>query len=166
MSNYFIKYLGLLPLYLLLQVLVLNEVLFSSYINPFLYVLLIITLPLRTPKWFLLSYAFLLGLSIDFFSGSLGFHSTATVLIAFVKPLISKITIPHNILGETDEITLKKVGNKAFITFSLFLILIHNSCLFITEHLSFNLDLLGKIIASSVVTLIIILITQLFQQDK
>jgi len=166
MNNYFIKYLGLLPLYLLLQVLVLNEVLFSSYINPFLYVLLIITLPLRTPKWFLLSYAFLLGFSIDLFSGSLGFHSTATVLIAFVKPLISKITIPHNILGETDEITLKKVGNKSFITFSLFLILIHNSCLFIAEYLSFNLDLFGKIIASSVITLIIILITQLFQQDK
>jgi rod shape-determining protein MreD len=166
MNNYFIKYLGLLPLYLLLQVLVLNEVLFSSYINPFLYVLLIITLPLKTPKWFLLSYAFLLGFSIDLFSGSLGFHSTATVLIAFVKPLISKITIPHNILGETDEITLKKVGNKSFITFSLFLVLIHNSCLFITEHLNFNLNLCGKIVASSVVTLIIILITQLFQQDK
>ena len=133
MNNYFIKYLGLLPLYLLLQVLVLNEVLFSSYINPFLYVLLIITLPLRTPKWFLLSYAFLLGFSIDLFSGSLGFHSTATVLIAFVKPLISRITIPHNILGETDEITLKKVGGKSFSAFSLFLILIHNSCLFITD---------------------------------
>ena len=166
MNNYFIKYLGLLPLYLLLQVLVLNEVLFSSYLNPFLYVLLIITLPLRTPKWFLLSYAFLLGFSIDLFSGSLGFHSTATVLIAFVKPLISKITIPHNILAETDEITLKKIGSKSFITFSLFLIIIHNSCLFITEYLSFNFHLIGKIIASSVVTLIIILITQLFQQDK
>jgi rod shape-determining protein MreD len=166
MNNYFIKYLALLPLYLLLQVLVLNEVLFSSYINPFLYVLLIITLPLKTPKWFLLSYAFLLGFSIDLFSGSLGFHSTATILIAFVKPLISKITIPHNILAETDEITLKKIGGKSFITFSLLLIIIHNSCLFITEHLNFNLDLLGKIIASSIVTIIIILITQLFQQEK
>ena len=166
MNNYIIKYLGILPFYILLQVLVLNEVLFSSYLNPFLYVLLIITLPLKTPKWFLLSYAFLLGFSIDLFSVSLGFHSTATVLIAFAKPLISKITIPHNILAETDEITLKKVGNKSFITFSLFLVLIHNSCLFITEHLSFNLDLLGKIVASSVITLIVILITQLFQQDK
>jgi rod shape-determining protein MreD len=145
---------------------VLNEVLFSSYLNPFLYVLLIITLPLKTPKWFLLSYAFLLGFSIDLFSGSLGFHSTATILIAFVKPLISKITIPHNILAETDEITLKKIGGKSFITFSLLLIIIHNSCLFITEHLNFNLDLLGKIIASSIVTIIIILITQLFQQEK
>ena len=166
MNSHFIKYLGLLPLYVLLQVLVLNEVLFSAYINPFLYVMLIISLPLKTPKWFLLIYAFLLGVSIDLFSGSLGFHSTATILIAFIKPVISKITIPHNILGDTDEITLQKVGYKSYITFSIFLILIHNSCLFITEHLSFNIALFGKILASSVATLIIILITQLFQRDK
>ena len=166
MNKHFIKYLGLLPFYVLLQVLVLNEVLYSAYINPFLYILLIISLPLKTPKWFLLVYAFLLGFSIDIFSGSLGFHSTATVLIAFLKPFISKITIPYNILGESDEITMKKIGTKSFITFSLFLILIHNSCLFIIEHLSFNLALSGKILASSVATLIIVLITQLFKQGK
>jgi len=166
MNKYFIKYLGLLPVYVLLQIVVLNEVLFSAYINPFLYIILIISLPLKTPKWFLLIYAFLLGFSIDLFSGSLGVHSTATILIAFVKPFINKITIPHNILADTDEITLKKVGNKAFITFSFFLILLHNICLFITEHLSVNLALFGKIMASSLVTLIIVLITQLFQQDK
>tara|TARA_B100000767_G_scaffold188888_1_gene176229 strand:- start:116 stop:601 length:486 start_codon:yes stop_codon:yes gene_type:complete len=160
------KYLFLLSVYVLLQVLVLNQVLFSAYINPFLYVILIISLPLNTPKWFLLFYAFLLGFFIDIFSGSLGFHSTATILIAFFKPFISKITIPHNILGDTDDITLKKIGNKAFITFSLFLILIHNSCLFIIEHLSFNLAIAGKILASSIVTLIIVLIAQLFHQKK
>ena len=166
MNKLYFKYLSLLPIYILLQVLVLNQVLFSAYINPFLYILLIISLPLKTPKWFLLIYAFLLGFCIDLFSGSLGFHSTATILIAFVKPFIGKITIPHNILGDTDKITLKKVGNKAYITFSFFLILIHNSCLFITEHLSVNLALFGKIMASSLVTLIIVLITQLFQQNK
>ena len=166
MSKYLAKYLLLLPVYVLLQALVLNQILFSAYINPFLYVILIISLPLKTPKWFLLFYAFLLGFFIDLFSGSLGFHSTATILIAFLKPFISKITIPHNILGYTDEIKLKKIGNKAFITFSLFLILIHNSCLFIIEHLSFNLAIAGKILASSIVTLIIVLIAQLFHQKK
>jgi len=166
MNKYFAKYLFLLPAYVLLQALVLNQVLFSAYINPFLYVILIISLPIKTPKWFLLFYAFLLGFFIDLFSGSLGFHSTATILIAFFKPFISKITIPHNILGDTDEITLKKIGNKAFITFSLFLIFIHNSCLFIIEHLSFNLAIAGKILASSIVTLIIVLIAQLFHQKK
>ena len=162
MNKYFTKYLFLIPVYVLLQVLLLNQILFSAYINPFLYIILIIGLPIKTPKWFLLIYAFLIGFFIDIFSGSLGFHSTATVLIAFFKPFISKITIPHNILGETDEITLNKIGNKAFITFSLLLIIIHNSCLFIIEHINFNLDIISKILFSSFVTLILVLITQLF----
>jgi len=166
MNKYFAKFILLIPAYVLLQVLVLNQILFYAYINPFLYVILIITLPLKTPKWFLLIYAFFLGFLIDLFSSSLGFHSTATILIAFLKPFISKITIPHNILGDTDKITLKKIGNKAYITFSILLILIHNSCLFIIEHLNFNMAIAGKILASSIITLIMVLIAQLFHQKK
>ena len=118
MNKYYTKYLGLLPLFVLLQILVLNEILFFTYINPYLYLVLIISLPLKTEKWFLLVYAFVLAFFIDLFEGSIGFHSTATVFIAFIKPTISKITIPHNILEDTDQITLAKIGSKAFITFS------------------------------------------------
>ena len=166
MNKLYFKYLSLLPIYILLQVLVLNQILFSAYINPFLYILLIISLPFKTPKWFLLIYAFFLGFVIDLFSSSLGFHSTASVLIAFIKPIISKIAIPHNILGEMDEISLQKIGLKAYTTFSFLLILIHNSCLFILEHLNFNFTIFSKVIASSVITLVIILITQLFIWQK
>ena len=58
------------------------------------------------------------GFIIDLFSDSIGFHSTALVFMAFIKPFISKLTIPHNILSETDKITLNKVGPKSFITFT------------------------------------------------
>ena len=166
MNKLYFKYLSLLPIYILLQVLILNQILFSAYINPFLYLLLIICLPHKTPKWFLLIYAFLLGFFIDLFSSTLGFHSTASVLIAFIKPSVSKISIPHNILGEMDEICLQKIGVKSYITYSLFLIIIHHSCLFTLEHLSFNFIIFAKIIGSSIVTLIIILITQLLISKK
>jgi len=166
MNKHFIKYLSLLPLFVFLQVLVLNEILFFSYINPYLYLTLILSLPLKTPKWFLLLYAFLLGFFIDLFGGSLGFHSTATVLIAFLKPAISKITIPHNILEDNDEICMNKIGNKSFITYSMTLLLFHNAVLFLLEHLSLSFSILGKIIASSFFTLILILIMELFKTKK
>ena len=166
MNKLYFKYLSLLPIYILLQILVLNQILFSAYINPFLYILLIISLPFKTPKWFLLIYAFFLGFVIDLFSSMLGFHSTASVLIAFMKPIISKITIPHNILGEMDEISLQKIGVKAYTTFSSLLILIHSSCLFILEHLNFSFTIFSKVIGSSVITLIIILIAELFIWKK
>ena len=166
MNKYYLKYLRLLPLFILLQVLVLNEILFFTYINPYLYLALIISWPLKAPKWFMIIYAFILGFCIDIFEGSLGFHSTATVFIAFIKPTISKFTIPHNILGDTDEITLNKIGNKAFIIFSFLMIIIHNKILFILEHLHFNFHVAGKILASSMVTLILVLILEIFNSSK
>lgn len=166
MNKHYVKYSGLLIIFVLLQALILNEVLFFTYINPYLYLSLIISLPLKTSKSFLLIYAFILGLSIDIFVGSLGFHSTATVFIAFIKPAIAKITIPYNILEDTDEITLHKIGNKSFIVFSLLIILIHNCMLFILEHLHFNSQILGKIIASSIVTLLLVLILEIFKFSK
>ena len=166
MNKYFIKYLGLIPLFVLLQVLVLNEILFFAYINPYLYLILIISIPLKTPNWLLLFYAFLIGFLIDLFSGSLGFHSTATVFIAFIKIGLAKITIPYNILEDMDEITLNKIGSKSYIVFSFLMILIHNSLLFSLEYLYFNLQILGKIISSSIVTLVLVLILETFKSSK
>mgnify|MGYP003691144303 FL=1 len=166
MNKHFIKYLSLLPLFVLLQVLVLNEILFFSYINPYLYLALILSLPLKTPEWFLLVYSFLLGFFSELFAGSLAFHYTVSVLIAFLKPAISKITIPHNILEVNDEICMNKIGNKSFIMYSLILLLFHNTVLFLLEHLSLSFSILGKIIASSFFTLILILIMELFKTKK
>lgn len=166
MNKYFIKYLGLIPIFVLLQVLVLNEILFFAYINPYLYLTLIISMPLKTPNWLILLYAFLIGFLIDLFSGSLGFHSTATVFIAFIKIGLAKITIPYNILEDMDEITLNKIGSKSYIVFSFLMILIHNSLLFSLEYLDFNLQILGKIISSSIVTLVLVLILETFKSSK
>ena len=166
MNKYYIKYLALLGVFVLLQVVILNKILFFTYINPYLYLALIISWPLKAPKWFLLVYAFILGFCIDLFGGSLGFHSTATVCIAFIKPVIAKIAIPHNILGDADEITLNKIGSKSFIIFSFLIILIHNNILFILEHLDFNFHILSKIVASSLVTLVLVLILEVFKSSK
>tara|TARA_B100001142_G_C14276797_1_gene633146 strand:- start:99 stop:602 length:504 start_codon:yes stop_codon:yes gene_type:complete len=166
MNKYYIKYILLLPLFVLIQVLILNEILFFTYINPYLYLALILSWPLKTPKWILLIYAFVLGFFIDLFGGSLGFHSTATTFIAFIKPTIARITIPHNILGDTDKITLKKIGSKPFIIFTFIIIIIHNAILFVLEHLHINFHITAKIIASSLVTLILILILELLNSSK
>ena len=146
----------------LVQVLVLNQVLFSSYINPFIYILLIISLPIKTPSWFLLIFAFSNGFLIDIFSGTIGFHSSSNVLIAALKPLITKITIPHNILNDTDEINAKKIGIKSYFLYSLILISIHHLCLFMIEHAEINIFILAKIFLSTIFSFIIIFIAQQF----
>ena len=167
MNNELFKYLWLLPLFVIIQVFVLNEILFANYINPFIYVLLIITLPKKTPNWFLLIYAFILGFSIDLFCGSIGFHSTATVLVAYLKPAIVSITLPHNIITDEDDLFMHKLGAHTFTAYSFLLILIHHTTLFLLEHMHLNVTLLFKIILSSIVSGVLIFITQfLFYKKK
>ena len=133
MSSIYKKYILLLPLYVIIQIMILNQILFFSYINPYLYIILIVTLPLKTSSIFLFVYSFILGFCIDIFSMSIGYHSTACVLIAFFKNTIQKLTIPNNILNDDDEITLKKIGNQAYIIFTFILILSHHT--FFCHHL-------------------------------
>jgi rod shape-determining protein MreD len=57
---------------ILVQVLILNNIHLGGYINPYLYVLFILLLPIETPKWAVLILAFFLGLGVDIY----GFLST------------------------------------------------------------------------------------------
>ena len=162
MTRDLIKYIIQIPVYTLIQILILNEILFLSYINPYLYIILIIVLPYKIPKWFLIIYAFFLGFSIDIFSGTLGMHSFASVLIAFCKNSIAKITIPHNIVEQGDELIMQKIGVKSFLTYTFLITLIHLSTLFFLEHLNLEFKMLFKILLSVITTTILISITQLF----
>ena len=69
----------------LVQVLVMNNIQISGLIIPYVYILFILLMPFETPKWLLLINAFLLGLSIDFFSHTLGMHAAASVFIAWIR---------------------------------------------------------------------------------
>ena len=156
------SYLWLAPIFVLLQILFLNNIQFVSYINPLVYLILIITLPQDTEKWFLIFYAFFLGILLDLFEGNIGLNSSSLVFIAFLKPYLHKVLIPKNLIDEKDKLGLKNLGIQTFSIYALTIILIHNSFFFLLENFSSSFPLLLKIISSTVVTFIIILIFQLF----
>ena len=168
MNKLLYKYIGLSPVFILVQIFVLNEVLFANLANPFLYITLIITMPKNTPNWFALAFAFFLGFTIDLFSSSIGYHSTACVFIAFFRPLIIRLIIPNNIFSEQEEIQMYKLGIKSFSLYAFFLIFLHHSILFLIEYfeISVLLKLLSKIIVSSIISFILICVTQLLFYKK
>jgi len=158
------KYLWLTPVFVFIQIYILNQVLFSGYINPYFYIMLIICLPQITPKWFLLLFAFFLGFLLDIFSGSIGFHSTACVSIAFLKPHLEKIVIPKNTISGEQDLFLQKLGFKMFSILAFLMIFIHHAILFLLAHfkLASFTDILGKVSMSSLITFVIILVGQFF----
>ncbi len=154
-------------LYVLIQVLVLNNIKFLGFINPYVYVVFILTLPMQTPRILLLFIAFLLGLSIDIFSNTLGVHAFATVFLAFIKQPLSNLFAPRDNY-ESVVPSMKAFGANSFVKYAVLMVLIHHFVLFSIEAFSFQHVglLLFKILLNTLATLVIILSMERFKSKK
>lgn len=145
-------------LLVLVQVFVLDNIQFLGYISPMIYVLFILSLPIRFPKGLLLILAFLLGLTIDVFNNTMGVHAFATVFAAFVRPAVINMSVSsEEMANPTPSFRTFGVGN--YVKYVVLIVLMHHMVLFLVESFSFlHLSLLiPKIILSSAVTILIIL---------
>lgn len=142
----------------LVQVLVLNNVQFLGFINPYIYILFILLLPVRTPRWLVLLLGFVLGLTIDAFSNTLGMHAFSTVLLAYFRSFTIQLFTAID-EGNNPVPSLYSFGVGAYIKYVIVLVLIHHISLFAVEAFSFvNIwVVLLKAISSSAVTILILL---------
>ncbi len=145
----------------LVQVLVLNQVQFSGFVNPYIYVLFILLLPLSTPRYLVLILAFLLGLSIDIFSNSLGIHAAASVFIAYLRPLVIRI-ISNREEDRNDYPGLLQNKFSWFLSYVSILVFLHHLILFYLE--VFTLSNFGstlyRVILSTVFSIFVIVLSQ------
>ncbi len=151
-------------LLLVLQVLVLNNIQLSGFINPYLYVLFILILPFETPRWFLLLLAFFLGMVVDLFSHTPGMHTSATVFMAFLRPYVLELFSPRDGYETETYPILRYYGLSWFLKYTTILVLAHHLFLFYVEVFRFSdfFLTLGRALASSVFTIILALISQYF----
>jgi len=162
MTIIFLKNIGRFVFLILFQVLILNNIQFSGYINPYFYIYFILLLPFETPRWLLLLSAFLLGLSLDAFTNTFGLNASACVLMAFARPfVISAIsTGTEFMIGHSPS--LKNQGMKWFAYYSIILVLVHHFALFYLEIFRFTefFQTLFRVLLSSVFTLLIVFIAE------
>ena len=156
-------------LLVLIQVFLLNKIQFNGYINPYFYVLFILSLPFTIRKWFLLVLGFLLGISIDYFSGTLGIHAAATVFMAFCRPGIIRLLGVKDDLEPGIEPSIRNFGFLWYFTYSGSLVFLHHLVLFYLEVFRFSefFSTFLRVILSSIFSLVFILIAQyLFYRKK
>lgn len=156
-----IKYTVMFVVLVLAQVLVLNQVQLGGYINPYIYVLFILLLPVSTPRYLLLILGFLIGLAVDIFANSLGIHAAATVFIAFVRPYIIR-SISNREEDRNDYPGLHQNKFTWFLSYSFLMVFFHHFFLFYLEYFTFShfFSTFLKIILSSVFTVFIIVLSQ------
>ena len=145
-----------------LQLFVLNNIQFSGFVNPYLYVLFIMLLPFEISGWFMLVLGFILGLVIDVASATIGYHIIATVFMAYFRYHLLRFIAPRDGYEPGMSPTLKSLGFLWFFKYTSILTLAHHLILFWTE--SFQLhDLLPatlRALASSIFTILLIFIYQ------
>ncbi|MBL1233088.1 MAG: rod shape-determining protein MreD [Flavobacteriales bacterium] len=149
---------------LLLQGLVLNNIELSDYINPFLYVLFILSLPLYASKYLVLALSFVMGISIDIFSSTLGMHTAASVFMGFLRPYILKILEPRDGYENNFSVNIADMGMKWYAIYVVIMVFTHHLFLFYVESFSFSqfFSTFGRALVSTIFTLLLISITQLF----
>lgn len=147
---------------ILVQVVVLNNVQFSGFINPFVYIMFIMMLPVRMPKTFLLLAAFLTGLVVDVFSDTMGMHAAACVFMAYVRPTVLRIMAPRDGYETESSPSVKELGFTWFLIYASTLTFIHHFILFYIEVFRFSefFTTFLRVLLSSIATLLTIMISQ------
>jgi rod shape-determining protein MreD len=163
-----LRFTFLFILLILLQILLFNNIQFSGYVNPYIYILFILVLPIDLPAWLLLIFSFITGLIIDFFSGSPGMHTAATVLAGFVRPYILRLNSPNDGYESNPNPSMMSYGFSWFLTYTVLMVFIHHFALFFLEVFRFTdfLRTLLRIGLSSLFSIIFILIIEYYRKGK
>jgi len=145
-------------LLLAVQIIVFNNMNFFGFVSPYPYILFILLFPVNGNKSGLLLASFFLGLCMDLFNNSGGFHTAACVILAYYRPYLFKFAF--GLSYEYQTIKLNDVLTPERFTFILLSVLIHHLILFTLEafKLTLIIDILFRTLLSTIFTIIICII--------
>ncbi len=160
-----LKYFFRFVLFLFVQAFVLNHIPpLHRFITPYLYFLFLIWMPFSTGRVTLLVLGFILGITLDAFAKTPGLHASSALLVAYLRPFLINLMVPK----DTRELavgspSVQTMGLASYALFITLLTLFHHGWLVFLEWMTFAnfLFFLGKVFFSTLISLILILITEL-----
>jgi hypothetical protein len=156
--------------FIAIQVFVLSRVTpLSQYITPYIYFLFLLWLPYSINRWLLLVLGFAYGLTLDSFLGYAGLHAAPCTLIAYLRPFLINLFIAQETTEQNYiEPSIKSMGATPYAIYITLLTIIHHTLLVLIEWLQFGsfFYFALKVIATTVISLLLILITELLFYRK
>jgi rod shape-determining protein MreD len=168
MINRILRLTVIFILLLLLQVLLFNNIEFSGYVNPYVYIMFILLLPVEIPSWLLLILSFATGLIIDFFTGTPGMHCASTVLAGFLRPYVLRIISPRDGYEPGADPSMVIYGFRWFLIYASIIVLVHHIALFYLEVFRFAdfFRTLVRVLLSSLFSITFILLLEFIRKGK
>ncbi|HVZ55722.1 MAG TPA: rod shape-determining protein MreD [Chitinophagaceae bacterium] len=156
--------------FLLVQVYVLNKVPhLHRFITPSLYFLFILWLPFSVNRMGLLLVGFFTGLSLDYFSMTMGLHAAACTLIAYLRPFVISVLTPKDSAEfNYREPSPRAMGWTPYLVYVLILTVFHHTYLLFLEWLQFGslLEFLVRIVSMTGVSLLLVITVELLFPRK
>ncbi len=150
-------------LILLIQLLVINNIELSTYVNPYIYILFILSLPVSMKPWMVVLLSFFTGMVMDTFSSTPGLHMAATGLMGYLRNFYLQFACSKEDFDGRIEPTVSRKGLVWFLVYVVIMTLIHHVFLFYLEIYSFQefFRTLFRVLSSALFTVIIIGLGQL-----
>ena len=158
--NSILRYTGTFVLLVVLQLIIFNNIEFSGYVNPYVYLMFILILPVSIPSWILLLLGFLTGFVIDIFTGTMGVHTFATVIASFVRPWVLSLNVTAEAAEGDMSPSSYRSGLRWFLIYTATVVLVHHLALFFVEIFSlrhFFHTLLRVLLSTAVTSFFIVL---------
>ena len=151
----------------LAQVVVLNEVELFSFINPYVYPIIVLMLPVETKRAAVLIAAFVLGFSIDLMEQSSGIHAFACSWVGFLRPRLVRLVSTQKGF-EFGALSLRDMGWQKFLFYAFSGLWIHHYFLFVVDEHSLSGWFFHLLDATytSIFSLLIIFTVQLLASRK
>jgi rod shape-determining protein MreD len=143
----------------------------DSFVAPCVYIFYILMLPISVSKINLLAASFVLGLTVDLLSGTLGQHTAACVLIGFIRPsLIKSLTVGKENTDKGLRPSIYVLGLFRFLFYALILTFTFHLALFFLEIFTLHqayFTLLRTLLSSAAAVAIMIILEIFFEKkDK
>ena len=154
--------------FVLLQVLLMNNVHLFGIATPFIYLYAILKFPVHMNRSAVIILSFLIGLIIDMFSNTFGLHAAACTLLGFIRmPLLERFADVRE-MPEGSRPSYTLFGYTKYIRYTLILVAIHHVALFTIEAFGFFQPWLmfSRMLFSIVLTSMLILVIEAFNLGK
>lgn len=167
LNRYTLINLILIPILLLLQVFVFNNIYFFHKYNPIIYIIWIIFYPYdKSFNYLFLIFSFLLGFGIDCFMDTGGVNAFSSVLISYIRNTVLRYI--SDLDREMKILNFSDLNFLQLLSYIIIIILIHHLSLFILESfkISMILDAIEDSLITSVFSFLFIIIIYAFFKNK
>lgn len=168
MNRVIFKYIIQLVFIFVLQIIVLNNINLFDLLHPYLYLTLILILPINISRNGLLIIAFVIGFLMDVFCSTYGMHTSACVLLGLARIIYFKLILTEEIIESGTEPDFSTFGIRGFIIFIFIMVFVHHTPLYFIEEFRFSSPIYTfyKIFTNTIASVLIILIYDLLLRFK